>query len=369
MQRLDAMLDRRWLTNAGPLVVEFEERLCEYLGVKHCIAMANATIGLEIAIRAVGMSGEVIVPAFTFIATAHALRWQDIAPVFCDIDSVTHNIDPDSVESLITRRTTGIIGVHLWGRTCDVESLEVIAARHGLALLFDSAHAFGCTHNAERVGGFGDAEVFSFHATKIINSFEGGAVATNNGDLAHKIRLMNNFGFTDFDRVEYIGTNGKMSEAAAAMGLTSLESLDDFIAVNRANHRAYARQIADIPGLALMEYDEKERSNYHYIVLDVDARQAGLDRNELVEVLHAENVSARRYFYPGCHLMEPYNSMPEARWRLPRTQEIASRVMCLPNGTAVAAPQIKKIGEILRLAQENADAVREAIRERGAKFT
>ena len=176
LARIGDLLDRRWLTNNGPLVQELEGRLTAYLGVKHCILMCNATVALEIAIRALGMKGEVLVPSFTFVATAHALQWQEITPVFCDIDPRTHSLDPASVERLITPRTTGILGVHLWGRPCAVEQLTTIARDRGLKLLFDSSHAFGCSHRGHMIGGFGDAEVFSFHATKFFNTFEGGAI-------------------------------------------------------------------------------------------------------------------------------------------------------------------------------------------------
>ncbi|MBV9268734.1 MAG: aminotransferase class I/II-fold pyridoxal phosphate-dependent enzyme, partial [Acidobacteriaceae bacterium] len=226
LARINDMLDRRWLSNNGPFVNEFEEKLKSYLGVRHCIPMCNGTVALEIAIRALGLKGEVIVPSFTFIATAHALQWQEITPVFCDLDPRTHTIDPAQVQRLITPRTTGIIGVHVWGKVCDVESLCEIARRRKLALMFDASHALGCSWRGTMVGNFGSAEVFSFHATKFLNTFEGGAIATNDDELAAKIRLMKNFGFRGYDNVEYIGTNGKMTEISAAMGLTGLESLD-----------------------------------------------------------------------------------------------------------------------------------------------
>src|SRR4051794_14306014 len=186
LERINDMLDRRWLSNNGPYVQEFERKVAEYLGVRHCIAMCNGTVALEIAIRATGLRGEVIVPSFTFIATAHALQWQEITPVFCDIDPRTHLIDPAQLQRLITPRTTGIIGVHTWGQPCDIEALTQIAERRGLTLLFDASHAFGCSYNGKMVGGFGAAEVFSFHATKFFNTFEGGAIVTNNDDLATK---------------------------------------------------------------------------------------------------------------------------------------------------------------------------------------
>ncbi len=307
-ERISDMLDRNWLTNDGPYVREFEQRIAQFTGVRHCVAMCNGTISLEIAIRALGLTGEVIVPSFTFVATAHSLQWQEITPVFCDIDPKTHNIDPVQVESLITPRTTGIIGVHTWGRPCDIEPLEAIARRRNLQLLFDAAHAFGCSHRGKAIGGFGHCEIFSFHATKFFNTFEGGAVVTNDDALAAKLRLMRNFGFSGNDNVIYIGTNGKMTEVCAAMGLTSLESVSEFMSVNRRNHLAYSRGLAGIPGLSLLSYDESEIANWQYIVLEVEEGEQLLTRDELVEVLTAENVLARRYFFPGCHRMEPYRS-------------------------------------------------------------
>ena len=169
LERIGGILDRRWLSNQGPVVSEFEERVADYLGVKHCVAMCNATVALEIAIRALELTGEVIVPAFTFIATAHALQWQEITPVFCDIDPATHTLDPGWVERMITPRTTGIIGVHVWGRPCRIDALEAIARDNSLSLLFDAAHAFGASYKGGMLGGFGAAEVFSFHATKFVS--------------------------------------------------------------------------------------------------------------------------------------------------------------------------------------------------------
>ena len=239
LSRINDLLDRHWLTNNGPFVREFEGRIADFLGVKNCIAMCNATVALEIATRALGLHGEVIVPSFTFIATAHALQWQETTPVFCDVDPATHNLDPGKVEAMITPRTTGIMGVHVWGRPCDIDALDEIARRRSLKLMFDAAHAFGNSYRGRMIGNFGQVEVFSFHATKFFNTFEGGAVVTNDDDLAAKIRLMTNFGFAGYDNVIYVGTNGKMPEVSAAMGLTGLESLDEFIAANRRNHAAY----------------------------------------------------------------------------------------------------------------------------------
>ncbi|CAN5610080.1 aminotransferase class I/II-fold pyridoxal phosphate-dependent enzyme [soil metagenome] len=360
LARVNDILDRRYFTNGGPYEVAFERRIAELAGVSHCVAVANATIGLEIAIRATGLSGEVIVPSFTFVATAHALQWQQITPIFCDIDPHTYTLDPDRVEELITPRTSGIIGVHLWGRSCDIDGLSALARRYGLKLLFDAAHALACSHRGVMIGSFGDAEVFSFHATKFINSFEGGAIVTNSDELAHRARLMRNFGFVGYDEVDHIGINGKMTEISAAMGLTSLESLDEIVAANRRNHYAYARGLRDVPGITLVTYDEAERCNYQYAVILVDPRAAGLERDQIYRLLHAENVVARRYFHPGCHRLEPYrSSQPSAGQRLPVTERVSGEVLALPTGSTVREEDVDRVCSVLRMAVQESARVRE----------
>ncbi len=350
LARINDLLDRRWLSNNGVFVQEFEQRLADYLGVKHCIAVCNGTIALELVIRALDLQGEVIIPSFTFIATAHALQWQEITPVFCDIDPQTHTINPWRVESLITPRTSGIIGVHVWGQPCHVEMLAEIAEKHDLKLMFDASHAFGCSHGGKMIGNFGSAEVFSFHATKFMNTFEGGAIVTNDDELNQKLRLMKNFGFSGFDNVIYLGTNGKMSEVSAAMGLTSLESMEEFIEVNRRNYYCYQEGLAGIPGVSLFPVNQAEKHNYQYIVLEIDEEEAQVSRDMLIKILHTENVIARRYFYPGCHRMEPYRSyFPHAGLLLPETEKLGQRVLVLPTGTAISEEDVTKICEIIQL--------------------
>jgi dTDP-4-amino-4,6-dideoxygalactose transaminase len=359
LRRVNEILDRRWLSNDGPVAKEFEAQIAKFAKVKHCIAMCNATVALEIAIRALDFKGEVIVPSFTFVATAHALQWQAIRPVFADIDPVTHNIDPAAVEKLITKQTTGIIGVHLWGRPCNTEALEEIGQRHGLKVMYDAAHAFGCSHRGKMIGNFGACEVYSFHATKFLNSFEGGAIVTNDDELAAKLRFMRNFGFAGYDKVDYLGVNGKMTEICAAMGLTSLEAIDELVATNRRNHNAYAEQLRDLPGTCLVHYDAGANNNFQYVVLQVDGNVAPLNRDELLQVLHAENVLARRYFWPGCHRMEPYRTLqPDAAKHLPETESVAARVLILPTGQEVSAQTVGKVCDIIRTAFKNADKVR-----------
>ena len=340
------MLERRWLTNDGPLVQELERRLAAFLGVKHCVGMCNGTLALEIAIRALKLTGEVIVPSYTFIATASALHWQGITPVFADIDPATHNLDPAAVRSMITPRTTGIIGVHLWGRAGPVAELQEIADEHGLKLLFDAAHAFGCSLGARMIGGFGEAEVFSFHATKFYNTFEGGAVTTNNDELAEAMRLMRNFGFSGFDNVIHPGTNAKLTEVCAAMGLVNLDGIDDVIAANRRSYQAYSAAFAGLHSLSLVAYDEAERNNFQYVILEV-APNCGATRDEIVAALHRQNVLARKYFWPGCHRMQPFRELfPHAGLVLPNTETVANRVIVLPTGTALPQGAVETIAQI-----------------------
>jgi dTDP-4-amino-4,6-dideoxygalactose transaminase len=342
------MLDRRWLTNDGPLVREFEKRLATRLAVNHVIATCNGTIALEIAIRALGLTGEVIVPSFTFIATAHAIHWQGLTPVFADIDPATHCLDPNSVCRLITPRTSAVLGVHLWGRPAPVVALEEICASRGLKLLFDAAHAFGCSLDGRMIGNFSTCEVFSFHATKFLNSLEGGAVATNDDRLAAQIRLMRNFGFVGYDNVIHPGSNGKMVEACAAMGIVNLDTIDAFVAINRANYELYASKLEDVRAIRLLEFDHAERNNFQYVVAEI-ARDAAITRDHLIEILHSENVLARRYFWPGCHRMQPYRELfPWADAHLPNTNAVAERVIVLPTGSAIGEPEIETICDVIR---------------------
>lgn len=358
LRRLRPVLERRWLTNDGPEVREFEHQVAEIAGVRHCVAMCNGTTALQIAMRAADLSGEVILPSFTFVATAHALEWQAIRPVFCDIDE-NYCLDPAQVEALITPRTTGIIGVHLWGQGCNVEELSAICRRHNLSLLFDAAHAFGCSHKGRMIGGFGQAEVFSFHATKFVNTLEGGAVVTNDDGFADRCRAMRNFGFSGEDAVAALGINGKMNEFEAVMGLESLGAMDTIIAANRANYFAYRQELEGIPGIRLRDYDLSERSNFQYVPIEID-EEAGLTRDQVHDLLHAENVLARRYFYPGCHRMEPYRTRyPEAARHLQVTERASGRILCLPTGPTLDAGAISTICGLLRFITGHDAEVRE----------
>ena len=348
---IEGIYERQWLTNDGPLVRKLESRLSEYLEVKHCILVSNGTAAIELAARALQLKGEVILPSFTFIASAHALEWLGIKPVFCEIDRDTYCIDPRQVEQHITERTSAIMGVHVYGNTCAVDQLSQIAERHDLALIFDAAHAFGCAHKGRMVANFGVCEVFSFHATKVFNTIEGGAVTTNDDALAAKIRMMRNFGFPGdgSEQVACVGTNAKMNEFSAAMGLANLESLPDFLQINRENYSCYRRHLADIPGISLLAFNEQESNNYQYVIISVDKEAYGHDREDLLKHLHKQDIFARRYFYPGCHRAEPYlNRYTDINSALPITDEVSESVLALPTGTQMGQREAEMISQLIR---------------------
>lgn len=358
MKNINAILDNRVLTNNGYYVRDFESHICRKLNVRHCISTCNGTLALMLAVRALDLNGEVIMPSMTFIATAHSLAWHGITPVFSDINPDTLCIDPAQVKKLITPKTSGIIGVHLFGTPCDVDALTDLAKKHNLKLMFDAAHAFACSHNGKMIGSFGDAEVFSFHATKIINTFEGGAITTNNDDLAARLRLMRNFGFLGLDNVTTLGINAKMPEVNATMGLSSLTKLNMFIKTNIRNHNLYKKEFLTIPGIKLRERNLSEENNFHYIIAEVDESVTGISRDRLLNILHTENIYARRYFHPGCHNMEPYKSKNVSRsGNLNITENILTRILVLPNGTAIGKKEINTICTAIRLAVKYSDDI------------
>ena len=364
LDRIQKVLSSGQLSNWGPMVQEFEARVAESAGAKHCVATCNATTGLELAIGGLEMQGDVIVPSFTFIATVHALWRQGLRPVFCDIDPITHCLDPDCVEAAITSRTTGILGVHLWGNSCASQRLRALAQEHGLKLMFDAAHAFGCQPEDPSDSYLGDAEVYSFHATKCIHAFEGGAIVTNDDALAARLRYMVNFGFAGEDQVAHLGTNGKMNEASAAMGLTSVEAMERFFDHNRDNYDAFEKGLRGLPGIRLMPRAKARRHSYQYVVTEIDPEAAGLTRDELVAALRVENIVARRYFYPGCHRMQPYAGLsPRAGQTLPVTEAVSQRVMVLPTGTQISSHDAARICARIAALLRQAPAVHAALRD------
>jgi dTDP-4-amino-4,6-dideoxy-D-glucose transaminase len=357
---IDEALQQRWLSNSGSKLLAFESRLSESLGGLHCVATCNATLALQITLRALGVHGEVVLPAFTFVASAHAVAWERLTPAFADVEAETLCMGPAQAAERIGPDTAALLGVHLWGRHADLGGLERLARERGLPLVFDAAHALGCSAGGRPLASFGDAAVISFHATKVANSFEGGVVVTADAELAERVRAMRNFGFDEeSEEVAGLGTNAKLSEAGAAMGLASLAALDGFLAANRANLAAYAEALEGIPGVELMPFAAPEETNCHHVTVLVDPAAAGLDRDELKAVLEAENVLARRYFHPGCHRVPPHDELPTPP--LPVTERALERCLSLPTGTAVSVEHSAAIGQLIRLAVADAAAVRERI--------
>ncbi len=346
-ERIGQMLDSGWLSN-GPFVLEFEEKVAQFLEVRHCVAVTNATVGLELLVRTLGLRGEVIVPSYTFIATALALRWMGLTPVFCDVDLVTHNLDPLDVAKRINPSTAAILGVHLWGHPCDIDSLTTLAKQYSIPLLFDAAHSFACTYKGKRIGGFGQAEVFSFHATKFFSTGEGGIISTNDASLAKELRKARNFGMNEKRMVLREGTNAKMSEMSAAMGLAAFSSIPAFLAQNRANSDCYGAALKDVAGIRLHNCNPCGVNNFQYIVAELDEHRAGIGRDQLLRILNAEHCMARSYFHPGCHRETPFEN--SIQYELPNTDKLAARVLVLPNGMTVAKEDIQKIGSIIRSA-------------------
>lgn len=360
LDAVNRILDRNLLTNDGPELRALEGRIAELTGVRQAVAVANATLGLQLLARALDLRGRVLMPAFTFVATAHAFRWIGLEPVFCDVDPATHNLDPAGVAArLEAGGVAAVVGVHVWGRLCAPLELEELCRRAGVPLIFDAAHALGCAGYGRGAGAFGTAEVLSLHATKICHSFEGGVITTRDGALAEKLRRMRNFGFAGYDEVTCLGINLKLPEVSAAMGLASLEELERYREVNHRNRDAYRAGLSDLRGFRLLEAPADQRSNGHYVVAEFDASWPEGTRDVLCAALHAEGVLVRRYFFPGCHRMEPYRTeQPAAAADLPHTDSLCRRVLCFPNGTAVNTDDIGVICALTRLILAHLPAVR-----------
>jgi len=364
---LDHIIDSRWLTNNGPLVRKLRDKLEEYLQVKHCIPVSNGTIALELAERALGFRNEVILPSYTFVATPHSLQWQKINPIFADIGELDVTISPDSILRAMNYTTSGIIGVHVYAHPCDYKSIEKIASDRKIKVLYDAAHAFGCEVDNVPYATLGDASVFSFHATKFFNSFEGGAIATNNEGLAEEVRLMANFGFAGKvqDQVDYLGINGKMTEISAAMGLAMLETVEQIRERNLLNFLVYRDCFSRIEGISLIEPPNRiTKHNWQYVIARLDNENFGLCRDQVVSALEAENVLVRRYFFPGCHRMHPYREQfRNSSNMLPNTDLLAKQVIAFPTGQEVNEQAIRKIALLLENISEHSHQVEKVLKK------
>jgi len=353
------IFERQYYNNNGPLHEKLEERLQQFIGVKHAICVANATLGLMMVADAMELSGKVILPSFTFAASAQSLSWAGLEPVFCDIDLDTHQLAIDQIENMIDQDVSAIMGVNLWGGACDPKSLAEVATSKGVQLYFDSAHAFGCAVDGIRIGNFGRAEVFSFHATKILSASEGGCISTNDDDLAARLRSIRpSYGAEKPVNILRVA-NARMSEAQAAIALMSLEDYPVNQKNNETLYRLYETRLAKIPGLHLVKPTGVSFSNYQYLVCTMDEREFGLSRDLLIDLLKAENVVARRYFYPGVHRSVPYmQELPQYLNRLPNTDKLCSTCIQFPIGALVDAQGVERICDILKSAHLASEEIR-----------
>lgn len=362
LKRINSVLDRRWLTNDGPLVREFEEEVASVSGVNHCIATANGSIGLILLLKTLGVAGDALCPSFTFIATPQSIEWAGLRPVFTDISPADHLVTPDTVREVLTPQTSVVVAVHLWGSLVDMPAVRA-ALPPGTFLVADAAHAFGTVGPLGAVGSLCDASVFSFHATKFINTFEGGAVVTNDDNLAAELRLRRNFSFSGYDDVVGLGMNAKMSEIAAAQGLTMLEAMPEILEHNYEIAETYREVLDDTPGVRLVDPVSVVTANHQYIVLEIDAIEFGASRDQLLDALWSENVFARRYFYPGCHRMRPYRERLDGHNRhLPVTASVAAQVLVLPTGSSLMKQDAREIAHLIhRVQATDPDRLRHAL--------
>ncbi len=327
---LESIWQNKQLTNCGTFHQQLEQALCEYLGVNHIALFSNGTLGLITALQALRITGEVITTPYSFVATAHSLLWNGIKPVFVDIDPQTLNLDPSKIEAAITPQTTAIMPVHCYGRPCDVEAIQRIADIYNLKVIYDAAHAFGVKCHCGSVLNHGDLSVLSFHATKVFNTFEGGAIVCPDAKTKQRIDHLKNFGFVDELTVVASGINGKMSEINAAFGLLQLKHIDTVLAQRKEIDRIYRIGFQNVSGITCLNGDRPDTTNHSYVPILVKP-DFPLSRDELYEKLKANGIYARRYFYPLISEFPMYRNIPSAhRENLPNVTRAASHVLCLP---------------------------------------
>jgi dTDP-4-amino-4,6-dideoxygalactose transaminase len=332
VKHLRRVWDSHWLTNDGALHDELRAGLETYLGVEHLSLCCNGTVALLLSLQAARINGgEVITTPFTFPATPHSLYWNRVRPVFCDVSEDTFNIDPEKIEGLISAETRAILGVHVFGNPCETEAIETIARTHGLAVIYDAAHAMGVTRGGRSVLSYGDFSVLSFHATKLFSTAEGGAIISSTRARRERVDSLKNFGIVDEETVIGPGINGKLNELQAGLGLLLLETLDAEIAARARLVATYRRLLAPVEGIRFQEDLPDTGHNYSYFPILVDPDEYGLDRDQLTAALNRCNIHPRKYFYPLCSTYPCYASLPSSqRELLPVATRISERILCLP---------------------------------------
>jgi dTDP-4-amino-4,6-dideoxygalactose transaminase len=342
MPYLEKIWANKVLTNNGPFHQELETALCEYLGVKYLSLFTNATLALITALQALRITGEVITTPYSFVATAHSLMWNNIKPVFADVNPNTCNLDPEKIEQMITPQTTAIMPVHCYGRPCEVEKIQEIADTYGLKVIYDAAHAFGVRHQGQSVLQHGDMSILSFHATKVFNTFEGGAIICQDERTKQRIDYLKNFGFANETTVVATGINGKMSEFNAALGLLQLKHVDRIIQNRRRVDRHYRERLCLIPGIrALLPQSEDLNQAYFPILI---GEEYPLTRDELYENLKRHGINSRRYFYPLISDFPMYRQLPSAhKDYLPNARLLSDGVICLPMYPSLVHDDVERV--------------------------
>lgn len=338
--------DSCWLTNMGPKHNEFQSKLKEYLQVKNIALFVNGHMALELALQAMNLQGEVITTPFTFASTTHAIVRNGLEPVFCDIDPVSFTIDTGKIEELITDKTCALLPVHVYGNICDVGAIDKIAKKYGLKVIYDAAHAFGETYKDAGVGNLGDASVFSFHATKVFNSIEGGAVSYHDENTGRVLKDLKNFGIHDPESVEAVGANAKMNEFCAAMGICNLRRIDEEIGKRKNAAETYRMRLSGIEGLQINHESEDVRSNYAYFPVVIEEKVFGSSREEVHRKLEENGIMARKYFYPLTSTFAAFHGKFDAG-RTPVALHISKRVLTLPLYADIREADIHRICDIL----------------------
>jgi len=328
---LERIWDSKWLTNNGPFHQQFEEELASYLGVPYISLFANGTLALVTSLQALRITGEVITTPYSFVATTHALWWNNIKPIFVDIEPEFCNLDPEKIEAAITPKTTAILPVHVYGNPCDVERIQEIADIYGLKVIYDAAHAFGVKKDGIPILEFGDLSVLSFHATKVYHTFEGGAIVCHDDKMKKRIDYLKNFGFANETTVVQPGINAKMNEFQAALGLLQLKYHKQNIEKRKIIADTYRKELSRIKGIRLLPEPINTSTNYAYFPIFVNEKEYGMSRDELYERLKEHNIFGRRYFYPLISNFPTYRGLESAtRKNLPIANKIAEEVICLP---------------------------------------
>lgn len=344
VEMLKPIWDSAWLTNMGDYHEELKRQLKEYMKAERLELFVNGHMALELLLQAMELKGEVITTPFTFASTTHAIVRNGLTPVFCDINEKDYTIDVDQIEGLITDRTCAIVPVHVYGNLCDVERIEAIAKKHNLKVIYDAAHTFGETLDGVGAGSFGDASMFSFHATKVFHSIEGGAVVYQDETLTDRLYQLKNFGITGYESVEYVGANGKMNEFQAAMGLCNLRYIDQVIEKRKKLAMRYRERLSGVPGIRLCE--ENPRIRYNYAYMPVVFEGCGLNRDEIFEALKMQNIYARKYFYPCVNSYQCYRDQFDEN-ATPVAKRIASQVLTLPLYADLAPEVVDEVCDVI----------------------